>query len=227
MDRAHQRLFRSESPYTLFWEDARRYELSLLRSGRDSHRKYVLIKTCVSDALPSLEDCRTVLAALRPLPHIQAKIDAFISQFFADKTVIAVHVRHGNGGDIMAHGKFWENEDQASDSITSAIDRAKLDLGQDSMIFLCTDSIETQQALYKAFPGLVTRDKYFRAAGVGELHDKTVIRTTQQASALGEDALIEMYLLAHADTLLCYPPESFFSYYARTVECGPSVRAIG
>jgi len=226
MDRAHQILFRSESPFTLFWKDAQRYELSMLMSGRNLQRKYVLVKTCVSGILPSLEDCRTVLSSLKPLPRIQAKIDAFAARHFDREKVIAVHVRHGNGGNIFAHTKFWKEEDMALQKITEAITRARLELGQDAVIFLCTDSSEVEQALLKSFPGLLTRSKYFRNPGEGELHDKAVIKTIPEASSLGEDALIEMFLLARADILLCYPAGSFFSFYARTIEDRPENQVL-
>ena len=69
---------------------------------------------------------------------------------------------------------------------------------------------------------MITRAKYFQPEGPSELHawdNPTGIRET-----VGRDALIEMFLLARADALVCYPPNSFFSFYARTCADGPKVQ---
>jgi ABC-type polar amino acid transport system ATPase subunit len=43
---------------------------------------------------------------------------------------------------------------------------------------------------------------------------------------LGKEAVIEMFLLARGDGLVCYLPDSYFSFYARKCRNGPSARQV-
>lgn len=221
-----QKLFAQESPYTLFWRDAQQYELQLLRSGREPDVRFILFKSCLADAMPSVDDRRAVLRCLKPVPHIQRSIDSFAAEHFSGKHVIAAHVRHGNGGNIMGHTRHWVDPEAVRNKILKSISSAMKNSGPDAVFFLCTDSIEIKQFMEISLPDVLVRGKFFRQRGAGELHGRGVVAAHEQARTLGEDALTEMLLLARTDELLCFPSGSLFSFYARTVENGPKIIPI-
>jgi hypothetical protein len=68
------------------------------------------------DCLPWAVDCknltRHVLKHVHPKTSIENKISQF-SRLHFSKKMISVHLRFGNGGNIMNHAKFWQNEKQA------------------------------------------------------------------------------------------------------------------
>jgi len=74
--------------------------------------------------------------------------------------------------------------------------------------------LEVLNAIRQAAPNVIARDKYFRSSGVGELHSFDAIDESADRD-LGKDAVVEMFLLEDVETLICYPPDSYFSYYAR------------
>ena len=203
-----------EMPHPLFWGDVKKFELNLFNSNSDLDKEVVLLQSCLNDVLPSDEKCRKFLKALKPKHEIQQEIDAFIREHFQGKDVIAVHVRHGNGGDIMDHAGHWIDSNKALDKIEAAIKQTQEKFRDNTVVFLCTDSIEVKEQLEQRIPQLLTRKKYFRSPGTGELHDKKKVSGMNSYLA-GKDALIEMFLLAQADELILYPQGSFFSFYAR------------
>ena len=114
----------------------------------------------------------------------------------------------------MAHAKYWVDENRAISNICKAVEKVQTQLGHDSLIFLCTDSRKILDMMCIRFPGVITRQKYYRTDGRGELHDRSVIYEPNSTN-LGRDAIIDMFLLARGEGLVCYPPDSYFSFYAR------------
>ena len=97
-------------------------------------------------------------------------------------------------------------------SVVCAVRLARAALHQDAPVFLCTDSVDVQNAITSRIKAVFCRDKKFRASGAGELHDDS------EAVAGRDDALVEMLLLAECHALIRYPPGSFFSFYAAAMK---------
>ncbi|MCG8466986.1 MAG: nodulation protein NodZ [Gemmatimonadetes bacterium] len=203
--------------------EAERDEARLVESGRDVASPTVLLQACLPVALPAAES-RAFLSRLRPRPEIQAEIERYAASRFGGSPVIALHVRHGNGGDVMNHAKYWSDETRAIADIRGAVDRVRSTLGDESLVFLCTDSKRVEEEIASSISNVITRDKYLRPIDAGELHDRGARRGGRLESA--RDAVAEMFLLGKADGLVCYPPDSYFSLYARLCDDGPKIRAI-
>jgi hypothetical protein len=182
--------------------------VELIRSGADRPERTVIFSACVNDGIVLAREARAILSALRPVAVVAKQVESFAEQNrFADG-VIGVHVRHGNGGDIMGHAKFWTSFAPTLDRIARAIGAARDRLGFEAPVLLCTDSSQVQDALTARVAKLLTRPKAFRKPGEGELH------LGRGAGRGVDDALIEMMLLARCKVLIRYPPGSFFSFYA-------------
>jgi hypothetical protein len=182
--------------------------VGLIRSGEDRPERTVIFSACVNDGIVLAREARTILSALRPVVGVAKQVESFAEQNrFADG-VIGVHVRHGNGGDIMGHAEFWTSFAPAIDRIAHAIGAARDRLGFEAPVFLCTDSPQVQDVLTARVAKLLARPKAFRKPGGGELH------LGRRAGRGLDDALIEMTLLARSKVLIRYPPGSFFSFYA-------------
>lgn len=181
----------------------------LIQEGRDVEEATVVFDSCVNDGLVDLEEARRFLAALEPVPRIQAAVREFRERSLSRTGhCIGIHVRHGNGGNIMGHTRYWVSFDDAIQRCLNAIAHARRLLGEDAIVLLCTDSSEVIHAISSRVPDLVIREKFLRRSGEGELHLRP------QAWTGRDDALIEMLLLAECDALIRYPPGSFFSFYA-------------
>jgi hypothetical protein len=216
--RIHRRLFRSDSDL----ERASTEMAAMIRDRTDREEPTVVLDACMANALPPDDEAREMVDCLRPLAVHQARIDAFRSAEFAGRRMVGIHVRHGNGGNIMLHGKYWADEMGAVRRCTEAVKAAMAALGPDCGVFLCTDSPVIEDLFRAMYPHLITRPKGFAPAGAGELHDP---RFATRGAA---DALIEMYLLAACDVVVRFPPNSFFSYLAalgRTPLRAPTVPA--
>lgn len=127
-------------------------------------------------------------------------------------------MRHGNGGYVGNHEKYWVDEEETLRNICRAVATVQAEL-KDSVVFVCTDSSDVLDAVRSSLPNVVVRDKCFRPSGVGELHSYDAIGESADHDP-GRDAVIEMFLLARCEALLCYPPDSYFTFYARRMGVG-------
>lgn len=50
---------------------------------------------------------RHIFQSITPRSEIHARIDAIYQEHFKDYTVVGVHIRHGNGEDVMEHAPYW------------------------------------------------------------------------------------------------------------------------
>jgi hypothetical protein len=199
-------------------EDAsamRDQSVTVIRSGADIDAPTVILNTCVNDAVTDFAEARRFYQALRPLPHITAAVEEYYRSTMAGGPFIGLHVRHGNGGNILGHARHWISLDEGINRCLKAVAFARSRLGRDATVFLCTDSSEIVTAISKAIPNLRVRNKHLRAQGEGELHHEPVAHQGR------DDALIEMLLLARSTVLIRYPPASFFSLPAAFLK--PSV----
>jgi hypothetical protein len=150
--------------------------------------------------------------ALHPVDEAIGELNAFRKDQLPPNKTIGLHIRHGNGGNIMGHSTYWTSFPKAMARCRFAVQTARASLGRDSVVLLCTDSIEVQQTVLDQISAVVYRDKKFRDPGCGELH-------RWRGAASGRiDALVEMLLLAECDALVRYPPGSFFSFYGAVMK---------
>lgn len=194
--------------------------VELIRGGRDVEAATVVFDGCINDGLVSLEDARTFLGALRPVPAIAEAVDRFRKEHFGAQPVIGLHIRHGNGGDIMGHALSWRSFASAMERCESAVRRARAALGDAAAVLLCTDSVEVERAIRERIRGVICRPKSYRRAGEGELHG------FHGAFQGRDDALVEMILLSHCDALIRFPSGSFFSFYAAAMMRNRSVPGV-
>jgi hypothetical protein len=185
--------------------------LRAIREGRDVKGRAILLDACLADGSASVEETRGFLAALRPVAHVANAVSAFRSRL-GDGPIIGVHVRHGNGGNILGHARYWPSLQTGIDRCVAAVRRARARLGSSAIVMLCTDSIDVERALAELMPHVITRPKMHRYPGAGELH------TWRGAGLVRDDAMIEMLLLAESDVLVRYPPGSFFSLCAAVMK---------
>jgi hypothetical protein len=182
--------------------------VELIRSGRDIEAPTVVFRTCVNDGVVSWLDARTCLEALRPVARIADAVKTFQQEHLRSTPWIGLHVRHGNGGNIMAHTPSWQSFDHAIERCAKAVKMARDEIGHKARVFLSTDSVEVQDSVQNCIPDVICRPKYLAKPGAGELH------LGDCAEAGLDDALVEMFLLAQSDVLIRYPSGSFFSFYA-------------
>lgn len=197
-----------------------------IRANEDVDARVVVFDRCLADVAPSVEESREVLAALQPSSVIGDEVATFASERLARGPVLAVHVRHGNGGDVMGHASHWERPGWTSFQLLGVVERARRRLaeqyGREPRVLLCTDSPEVEAVFRTAVRTLVVRRKTHRPAGSGELH-----RAGDEDFAGLLDAATEMFLLARADVLVRFPSASYFSHWAATMKCPPPIDVEG
>lgn len=180
----------------------------LIRERQDVPAPTVVFDACINDGLVKLEDARAFFDDLEPSRSIHERVEKFGKSI---RAAIALHVRHGNGGDIMDHARYWTSFDRSIDSCLRAVSYARSSLGYMAPVFLCTDSAEVQASLQNKLENLITWPKTFLPPGAGELH------RSQRPWERRDDAVTEMLLLGECAALIRYPPGSFFSFYAACI----------
>jgi hypothetical protein len=199
-------------------EDAfaiRNHMVTVIRSGTDIDAPTVILNACVNDGVTDFADAHRFYQALRPLPHIVTAVEEYYRSNLAGGPSIGLHVRHGNGGNILGHARHWITFEEGIKRCLNGVALARSRTGPETPVFLCTDSSEVLAAITGAVPNVVVRRKTLRPQGEGELHHDPAAHQGR------EDALVEMLLLAHCDVLIRYPPASFFSLAAALLK--PSV----
>ncbi|WP_128970786.1 nodulation protein NodZ [Bradyrhizobium tropiciagri] len=181
----------------------------LFQSQQDSDANTVVCDACLMWRCDQ-EAEREIFRSIKPRPESQARIDAIYREHFEPYSMIGIHVRHGNGEDIMGHAPYWTDPERALRQVCNAIERAKaLPHTKPVRAFLCTDSAHVLEQVSAIFPDVFTIPKRFKPPQAGPLH----------SGALGAEggfaALTEMYLLARCDTAIRFPPTSAFTRYAR------------
>jgi hypothetical protein len=180
----------------------------LIRKRQDVPAPTVVFDACINDGLVKLEDARAFFDDLEPSGSIHKQVRKFGKSI---RAAIALHIRHGNGGDIMGHTRYWTSFDRSIDSCLRAVSYARSSLGYMAPVFLCTDSAEVHVSLQNKLENLITWPKTFLPSGAGELH------RSQRAWEGRDDAVTEMLLLGECAALIRYPPGSFFSFYAACI----------
>lgn len=181
--------------------------LTLIRNAADVDAATVVFNACLSDAVERFADAHDFLNALEPQPSYCAEASAFDAKYFGAGIRIGLHIRHGNGGNIMGHTPSWRSHAAAIKRCRDAVEYARGKLGQQTPVFLATDSAEVEKEIKAQIAGVISRPKVFRPAGAGELH------LGPEAPDGLQDAIIDMLLLSRSDVLIRYPAASFFSFY--------------
>jgi hypothetical protein len=179
----------------------------IIRRGRDLPANTVVFDGCINDGIVALSEARTFFDPIRPSPKIAKAVADFRRDRLAGGPVIGIHIRHGNGGNVLGHAPYWNSIPAAIARCKRAAGEAKSRLGGDPKVFLCTDSREIETAFAAVVPDVIVRPKSYRANGEGELH--AGVNAWQRR----DDAVTEMILLSACDRLVRYPPGSFFSLY--------------
>ena len=122
-------------------------------------------------------------------PHIQEKIDAFISQFFLGRYVIGIHYRGTDKckeAPRVAYKTIFEE-------INKRIPQEKL-----YALFIATDEVEFLEQAQEKYPNQVIATESHRAnnGNIG------VHFSNKNNYILGEEALIDAYLLSKCDVLI-------------------------
>ncbi|WP_272939054.1 nodulation protein NodZ [Sinorhizobium meliloti] len=187
-----------------------RDELSeLFQAQGDVDAKTVVCDACLMWRCDE-EAEQQIFRSVKPRFDIQSRIEAIYQESFAGHSVIGVHVRHGNGEDIMDHAPYWADPELAMRQVCTAINKAKALLHSKPVrIFLSTDSAQVVAYLSGRFPDLITVPKRFRSHQAGPLH------SPELGVHGGISAILEMYLLGRCDTVIRFPPTSAFTRYAR------------
>lgn len=189
--------------------------VALVRAGEDVTAPTVVFDGCINDALPSAVRCREVLSELRPVARVRAEVEAFRAAHFDDRPVVAIHLRHGNGGEIGGHARYWTDFDAAVERCAAAAKDARERLGGNAVVFLATDAQPAVEAFLALVPETVVRTKFFRRPGDGELHWWPLGFVSRA------EAMVDLLLLAECDALVRFPPGSFFSFYASVMKRKP------
>ena len=190
----------------------KRAAVSLMLANRDRPEPAMIFDGCVHDGLVRFADAHQVFQALEPVDCVTEAVEDFRRRRFGEGPIIGLHIRHGNGGDIMAHARFWTSFEEAMKRCLRCVEIAREKLGHAARVFLCTDSSEVEEAAHAMLRGVFTRPKQFRPVGEGELHH------VPNAWEGRDDALVEMVLLSHTQALIRYPPGSFFTAYAAVMK---------
>nr|AAB58813.1 nodZ [Bradyrhizobium diazoefficiens USDA 110] len=141
----------------------------LFQSQRDSDANTVVCDACLMWRCDQ-EAEREIFRSIKPRPEIQARIDAIYREHFEPYSVIGIHVRHGNGEDIMAC-PLLGGHGAALRQIYNAIDEARsLSHAKPVRAFLCTDSALVLEQVSVKFPDVFAIPKQFQAPQAGPLH---------------------------------------------------------
>jgi hypothetical protein len=163
----------------------------------------------MAGARPSENEQRFFLSHLIPTYAVSREVQRFRREYFQARPVVGVHIRHGNGGDLLGRKKKWQDAEYALRVCEEKIQEAKSHLEPSAVIFLCTDSVEVEQFITRKFPNVILQKKILRSAGEGELHKGGL------GMQVGLEALVDMLLLSYSNILIRFPGHSFFSYYAQ------------
>lgn len=134
--------------------------------------------------------------------NIQAEVDKFAQQHFTG-SVLGVHVRYTDMKVDL-------------DKIHRQVGKI-LAKNQPYIIFLATDSQKVKEDFLARYPRVITTDKWFPESGT-RLHQNWSECSDRLRN--GQEALIDLYLLARCDHLI-YSSQSSFGYLASIISNQP------
>ncbi len=177
---------------------------ALVQKGLDLDRRHVVWRGCLAPAHPPRRETAALLRALTLLPGHADALASARRQLLGAGPSIGVHLRHGNGGNILNHAHWW-HDGLAVQRVVHTVHEARAVLGADAPVVVCTDSSEVRDAITLLVPGVRAVEKPWRTPGEGDLH------LWAGASESLSETVVEMFLLAHTTVLIRMPPRSYFS----------------
>jgi hypothetical protein len=169
----------------------------------------------------SFREAQRLYQSLKLKPQWAAMVSEFYQSHMADRPVIGVHIRHGNGeGKQRDLFRSREIQDIASfiETLTDKIRRyASSRFGKKYTVFLCTDSDEVVSAMEPCFTSLVSRSIWRPEPGEGIDFDHAYKRSDGGIGA-AVDALVDMQLLAKCDVVFMTRWSSFASHVPYIME---------
>lgn len=124
-------------------------------------------------------------------PLVQARLDAFKAEHFADKTIIGIHIRMSD----KAISLPWYKQ-----ALSEQLARSP-----QAHIFLATDNRDVEQEIREQYPNVITLDKWLPEPGV-RAHRNTDCPDLEEHAVT---ALLDIGLLASCDYLVYSRTTSF------------------
>ncbi len=90
----------------------RQAAVGMIRANQDRPEPVVIFDTCINDGVLRFDDAHEFFQALQPVESVVSAVAEFRREV-GDRLVIGLHIRHGNGGDIMGHTRFWTSFGEA------------------------------------------------------------------------------------------------------------------
>ncbi|WP_432473526.1 nodulation protein NodZ [Amphritea sp. HPY] len=160
----------------------------------------------------TFEEAAILYGCLKPRPQIQQQIDFYSDTYFSENAVIGLHIRHGNGEELVRKhfsGRVISGFDDFIDNLVSKIDTIARKQGLTQYkVFLCTDSDQVALALRDRIPDLLTRDIWRPENDKGVDFDHP-FESSEEGVKTAANALIDMQLLSKCDVAILTRPTSF------------------
>ena len=135
--------------------------IELIRSTRDVEAPTVVFDGCISNGVVSWSDAFTFFSSLQPQPNVEKEVARFLKTSLRPEPWIGLHVRHGNGGDIM-DTRLIGSRLRANLSLRASHRRRTSGNGEQAQVLLSTDSIDVQNAILQNVSGVITSETISR-----------------------------------------------------------------
>lgn len=174
-------------------------EIGLLHDDFSEFRDIYLTPQVYEDRRS--EYSQLVSKHIRLLPHVSGKVDMFYKTHFEGKRVLGVHCRGTDHPDKLP--------------IEFYISRIEEYIGNYDVLFVTSDEQNRLDAIKRAFPDKVLEyPATFRSTNNIPLHYANDYECSKYY--VGEDVIVEAYLLAKTDMLLCCT-NSNVNYFVRVL----------
>ncbi len=184
---------------------------NLIRWGEDRKESIIIFDHCLNwDQMLGTSRSNGFFNKFVPTSVVAERISKIAQKHFTGNPLIGIHVRHGNGGNIMGHQKYWD--EVGLESCVEAMSFALKTFQQPCQLFLATDSRFVENYIKSKFPGVVTQHKFLNEIDRGELHH------TRGEVDIALEAIVDLFLLSQCDVLVRFPKSSFFSIVASEIQ---------
>jgi hypothetical protein len=157
-------------------------------------------------------EIRVFFQALRLRPEIWSRIKQFLDRYFTTRPIIGVHVRHGNGEELIRdHFKrrvIVDFEQFVEDVEARILNYVRHRYAGSWTIFLATDSDIVIDAFSKRFKNIVYQKCWHPQSGKGIAPDSSYQHPSGPLEPAIE-ALVDLYLLSYCDVAIITRPTSF------------------
>jgi hypothetical protein len=166
----------------------------------DAHTRYPKSRYVFNDIIKKY---------IKPLPHITNKINEFADKNFTNQKILGVHLRGTDHPDKLSPQRY--------------IAAIKERLSDYDKLFVCSDEQQRVDTCIQEFGDkVITRDS-IRSDSASCLHHRDT--TYNYHYRIGEDVIVEAYLLSKVNFLLCCS-NSNINYFSRAIEPELQAQAI-